>query len=77
MENDKWETNYKNVTIKMTDGSVIRGKVNVVTHKRLSDLLKHTDDNFVTIVATEETGECSTTIFIVNKTYIVWVESEN
>lgn len=54
--NDPWPKNFRTVGIKIADGTIIKGKVNIGDYHRLSDLLKRTDDNFVTVVATKKMG---------------------
>jgi len=75
--NDPWPKNFRTVGIKIADGTIIKGKVNIGDYHRLSDLLKRTDDNFVTVVATKKNGKPEK-VFIINKSSIVWVvESED
>jgi len=69
---DQWIKNYKNVAIKMTDGSILKGKINIREHKRLSLLFKTLQDNFITLVPEEGSEK----VFIINKNYILWAESE-
>jgi len=69
---DQWLKNYKNVAIKMTDGSILKGKINIREHKRLSLLFKTLQDNFITLVPEEGSKK----VFIINKNYILWAESE-
>ena len=69
---DQWPRNYKNVAIKMTDGSILKGKINIREHKRLSLLFKTLQDNFITLVPEEGSKK----VFIINKNYILWAESE-
>ena len=79
MENLKrpYVTNYKNVMVKISDGTTIKGKVNVRDmHQRLSDFFRHSQDQFITVVS-EETREDSQNVFFVNKNYIVWAGPEN
>jgi len=68
---DQWLKNYKNVAIKMTDGSILKGKINIREHKRLSLLFKTLQDNFITLVPEEGSEK----VFIINKNYILWAES--
>jgi hypothetical protein len=66
-------TNYKNVIVKISDGSMIKGKVNIrETHKRLSDFFRLSEEQFLTVIS-EETKEDSQNVFFVNKDYIVWI----
>ncbi len=67
--------NYKSITVKMSDGSEVKGKINIMSFSRLSDLLKHTTDKFVTVL-TEEADEAQK-VMIVNKDYIVWAQTDD
>jgi hypothetical protein len=71
------ELNARTVTIKLVDGSIIHGKVNLhrnnVDINRVSDLFTRVDEPFVVvfdITAESETGE----VLILNKSKILWVE---
>ena len=68
-----WVRNYKKVTIKMRDGSVLKGKINIKDFPRVSMLFKTSPDNFVTIVTEEDPKKA----LIINKNYVIWVESED
>jgi hypothetical protein len=70
--NDTWIKNFRTVAIKIADGTIIKGKMNIGDYHRLSDFLKRTDDNFVTVVTTEKNGKPGK-IFMINKSSIVWV----
>jgi hypothetical protein len=73
----EYVTDYKNLSVKLSDGSTIRGKVNLgAEYKRLSDLLKHTPDKFITLVS-ENAAEKSRKVFIVNRDYVIWAEAED
>ena len=70
---DQWLRNYKKVTVKMTDGSVIKGKINIKEFTRLSMLFKTSPDNFITLVPEEDPNKA----IIINKNYVLWAESED
>ena len=70
---NQWVRNYKNLSVKMTDGSVLKGKVNIGEMTRLSHLFKVTQENFIPIVPEEGSKK----VFIINKNYILWAESED
>jgi hypothetical protein len=67
--------NYKNIAVKMSDGSEVRGKINIMSFARLSDLMKHSTDKFITVLLEEEGG--TRKVMIVNKDYIVWAQTED
>jgi len=70
---DQWVRNYKRVTVKMTDGSILKGKINIKDFPRLSMLFKTTPDNFITLVPEEDSKKG----IIINKNYVLWAESED
>ncbi len=75
MENlrGSYVTNYKDVVVKISDGSTIKGKVNIrETHQRLSDFFRYSPEQFI-IVISEESRESSRNVFFVNKNYIIWI----
>lgn len=73
-ETIKYEINYRNITVKASDSSMVKGKVNICTYARLSDMLKHSPEKFVTIISENEDG--SKWVTIINKEHIVWAEVE-
>lgn len=69
----EWEVNFKEVsTVKMSDGSIFAGKVNIRNFPRLSDFLRSASDPFIAIVSDE--GEPHSKVLMVNKNYIIWAE---
>lgn len=67
---------YSDITVKLTDGSIIKGKVNHGhDFKRLSDYIKLSSDKFITIVS-EETPEKPKNVRVINKDHIVWADLE-
>ena len=71
------EVNFKDVLVKMSDGSLIQGKVNIPDHhRRLSDWFRHSNHPFIVVVS-EESPENPPEIFIVNKTHIAWVKAQD
>ncbi len=68
----EWEVNYRHVTIKMSDGSLFSGKVNIRLFQRLSDFFRSADDRFVVLVVDEDHNE---RVMMANKSYIVWAEA--
>ena len=68
---------YRNVLAKMSDGSLIQGKVNVPdSSRRLSDWFRNSTDPFIVVVS-EESLENPEEIFICNKSHIVWVKAQD
>ena len=76
-QDDKYATNYKNLSLKFSDGSSIKGKVNIGSdYRRLSDFLKHSSDKFITVIQ-EDLTENTKKIFIINRDCIVWADTED
>ncbi|MFO8089163.1 MAG: hypothetical protein R6U13_04945 [Desulfatiglandaceae bacterium] len=77
MENsiETWPTNYKKAILKISDGSLIKGKINVGELKRLSDLIRMTDEKFIVLVGTLH-DENEEKTFIINKNSIIWIQTE-
>jgi hypothetical protein len=71
-ESQEWEVNFKSVTVKMSDGSLFTGKVNIRVFQRLSDFFRNADDRFIVLVLDQDQTE---RVIMANKSYIVWVEA--
>ena len=70
-------TNFKSVVVKVSDGSLVRGKVNIgENYHRLSDLFKRSNDAFIVVVS-DESPECPNKVFFINKQYIIWAEAQD
>lgn len=67
-----WPLNYRKVSIKMTDGMIIKGKINIKETGRLSTMFKTLPDNFLVLVPEDNSKK----VFLINRTYILWAESE-
>jgi hypothetical protein len=73
--NDKspWIREYRDITVRTTDGSTFSGKMNLGHHKRTSDLFKDPSEQFVVltnVILHDSPGK----LVIINKNHIVWVE---
>jgi hypothetical protein len=70
----EYEKNYKNIKAKISDGSIITGKMNILNFTRLSDYFKQSNDKFITIHS-EETERGTKKATIVNKDHIIWADT--
>ena len=70
-----YQTAYKNITIRTTDGSTIYGKVNIGEKERISDIFTSSEINFIVMVDVSYKENIGKTMFI-NKRHIVWAEPE-
>ncbi len=74
---DGYIRNYRSVILKMSDGSMLTGRINLGdTFQRLSDLIRRTETQFITVASDESTEE-SKKVFVVNKNFIMWAESSD
>jgi hypothetical protein len=77
LDNTKRGTNYKaryrEVTIKISDGTIIQGKINLSLNQRVSDVFTKSDSPFVIMVeAFSKEGEGK--VLFINKKHIIWAE---
>jgi hypothetical protein len=67
--------NPKNVVLKMVDGSVVKGQVNLqhdeALVQRLSDLFTKVDDPFLVVFQATVEGDAGK-VLIINKRNVVW-----
>jgi small nuclear ribonucleoprotein (snRNP)-like protein len=70
-----YDTDYRTVTIKTTDGSTVQGRVNIAPNQRVSELFNLHKGPFVVVVEATYSDVRGKTLFI-NKDHIVWVEPE-
>ena len=74
---DDYVRNYKEVMVKLSDGSSIKGQINIGDRfHRLSDLIKNAQEPFFVLVPEECSGD-SQKAYIINKNYIVWAKVGN
>lgn len=73
---DGYRTNYKYVTVKLTDGTILYGKVNIHPNKRVSDAFVGADKTFVILVESDSAERSYQTV-VVNKKEVVWAEPED
>jgi hypothetical protein len=66
--------NYKNIKAKISDGTIITGKVNIMSFARLSEYFKQSNDKFITILS-EETEGAAKKATIVNRDHIIWADT--
>jgi hypothetical protein len=71
-----YQTDYRLVTIKTSDGATVQGKVNVLPNQRVSELFNLQEGPFVILVAANY-GEVQGKTLFINKDHIVWVEPED
>ena len=72
---DMYQTEYRSITIRTTDGSTLNGKVNISPDQRVSDLFIRADKPFIVMVEVSSMDTQGKIRFI-NKDHIVWVEPD-
>jgi hypothetical protein len=70
----EYAINYKQITVKVSDGSIISGKINIMSYPRLSHYMKSENDKFITILSEEIEG-VPQKITIINREHIVLAET--
>ncbi len=73
---DAYKKEYRNITIKTTDGSTLFGKVNIGIKERVSELFTKTDDPFVVLFDVTHSDSSGKVLFV-NKNNIIWIEPED
>jgi hypothetical protein len=68
-----WIKEYREVTIRTSDGSTFSGKINLGHYKRISDLFKSPCEQFVVLVDVVF-RDSPERVVVINKNHIVWLE---
>ena len=50
LSDSAYETVYKRAALKLIDGTLLQGKINISPHKRISDFINNMDNTFVVVV---------------------------
>ena len=72
---EDYQVEYKNITIKTSDGSTIYGQINIGEKERVSDIFTSNKSPFVVMVDVSYKENVGKIIFI-NKRHIVWAEPD-
>ena len=68
-------TVYKSATLKLVDGTLLQGKINIAPHKRISDFMNSREKSFVVVVEGSSHEILTKTLFV-NKSKVAWIEPE-
>jgi hypothetical protein len=74
MAQPDYAINYKNIAVKVSDGSIISGKINIMNFTRASDYFKAERDKFITVLSGEIEG-MPQKVTIINKEHIVLADT--
>ena len=73
---DAWVKKFKTVKVKLKDGTIITGKLNIGEHARVFDYFRSSPDHYFILSDSEHDGQ-SGRVVIINKNEIVWAEPED
>lgn len=73
--NKDYATVYKSATLKLIDGTLLQGKVNISPHRRISDFMNSREKSFVVVIEGSSHEILTKTIFV-NKSNVAWIEPE-
>ncbi|MBU2487806.1 MAG: hypothetical protein KKA60_00285 [Proteobacteria bacterium] len=71
-----YRTDYRRISVRTSDGCMLRGYVNLGIKERVSDLFTKTESQFVVLTECEH-STVSVPILFINKDHIIWVEPED
>ncbi len=57
-------------------GTSIKGKINLTNYPRVSDMIKHGTDLFITIISDDQ-ADTAKKVYVIHNKYIVWAELED
>ena len=73
---DAWVKKFKTLKVKLKDGTIITGKLNIGEHARVFDYFRSSPDHYF-ILSDAEHDEQTGKVVIINKNEIVWAEPED
>ena len=71
-----YKKEYRNITVRTTDGSTVLGKINIGINERVSDLFTRSENPFIILFDVEHRDGSGKVLFI-NKRNIVRVEPDD
>ena len=73
-QEQNWQVNYRQVTVKMSDGLLYSGRLNIRNFQRLSDFFRHAEDQFLLVISEPAESE---KVVMLNKNFIIWAEASD
>ncbi len=67
---------YRSITVRVSNGTTIQGKVNITGRERASDIFTQSDPPFIVLVDAMVREGYSKILFL-NKRHIIWAEPED
>ena len=71
-----YKKEFRNITVRTTDGSTLLGKINIGINERVSDLFTRSENPFI-VLSDVEHRDGSGKVRFINKRNIVWVEPDD
>jgi AAA+ ATPase superfamily predicted ATPase len=72
----EFQARYVKVAIKLIDGTILNGKVNLSSKQRVSDLFTKSSNPFIVVVGALS-KDTEDKIMFINKNHIIWVEPDD
>jgi hypothetical protein len=66
----------KFIYVKTVDGSMIRGKINIGSNKRISDMFMIGEAPFIVLYDVVQQQDMPKKVLVINKRHIIWVEPD-
>jgi len=73
----KFSTNYVDVTVKLVEGTIFDGKINIIPYKRLSDFINSRDKGFVIVIEAASSLEVHNKTVFINKNKVAWIDPKD
>jgi hypothetical protein len=54
---------------------MVKGRINLTNYTRISDMLKNSNEKFITVVADEQSHDAQK-VYNINKEFMIWAEVE-
>jgi hypothetical protein len=70
-----YKKEFREITIKTTDGAVVQGKINIGVKERMSDLFTKSDSPFIILTDARHREGLGKVLFV-NKAHVVWAEPQ-
>ena len=70
----RWSVNYRKITVRLKDGTIITGKLNTTEYPRMSNYFNNSSHKFFTLIDVEYDGSSDKSVIIINKDEVAWTE---
>jgi hypothetical protein len=71
---NRWSVNYRKITVRLKDGTIITGKLNTAEYPKMSDYFNISPHNFFALIDVEYDGSSNKSVIIINKDEVAWTE---